>query len=188
MARLGRKRLPRILGVVCLILVVMTVREVLHLRRLQVYKKAIQDGSILSLPAVGEIPEATFARAWMFSQNGRQQEALMLYEALGQNRDPIFRARAKYQIGALLLRQATDLLEEQGAPALTKVAPRIEIAKEALREVLRYDSRDRDAKYNLELALRLLPELERIDRARDEQGKEKQGDWTSIPGLPEGMP
>lgn len=124
----------------------------------------------------------------MLSQSGREQQALMLYEALGQSRDPVLRAQAKYQIGALLLRQATDLLEAQGQSAVTKVAPLIEIAKEALREVLRHDSRDREAKYNLELALRLLPELERSDRARDEPAKEEKGDWTSIPGLPEGMP
>lgn len=188
MAGLGRKRLPWILGAACLILVVITGREAQRFRQLQVYQRAIRNRSILTLRAAAEIPEATFARAWMLSRNGQGQEALMLYETLGQSRDPVFRARVKYQIGALLLRQATDLLEEQGPPAVTKVAPLIEIAKEALREVLRYDSRDREAKYNLELALRLLPEPERVDRARDEEAKEEEGDWTSIPGLPEGMP
>ena len=188
MAGLGRKRLPWILGVVCLVLVIFTAREAQHVRRLQVYKRAIRDGSLVSLPVGGEIPEVTFTRAWMLSRNGREQEALMLYEDLGQSRDPILRAKARYQIGALLLRQATDLLEDQGAPALTKVVPLIEIAKETLREVLRHDSHDREAKYNLELALRLLPEPERIDRADDKQAKEEKGDWTSIPGLPEGMP
>jgi mxaK protein len=45
-----------------------------------------------------------------------------------------------------------------------------------------------DAKYNLEVAMRLLPEMNRVNIGDDEPENKKSKLWTTVPGFPRGLP
>jgi len=63
------------------------------------------------------------------------------------------------------------------------------LAKQAYRQSLALDSRQWDAKYNLEAAMRLLPEMDKISpEDEDETVQQKTQLWTTVPGFPRGLP
>ncbi|MFI4923281.1 MAG: MxaK protein, partial [Burkholderiales bacterium] len=69
---------------------------------------------------------------------------------------------AKFNSANLNLR---DALAKRSEHAEGEALPLIELAKQSYREVLRADSDNWDARYNLERALRLAPEKEEGDAA-----------------------
>jgi mxaK protein len=75
--------------------------------------------------------------------------------------------------------------QRQGAKDLSE--PLIELAKQQYRELLRADSQDWSAKYNLERALQLLPDLEQEPPADDlmpERSPRAVGTVESVEQLP----
>lgn len=63
------------------------------------------------------------------------------------------------------------------------------LAKQAYRQALALDSGFWDAKYNLELAMRLLPEFDRISPTElDDDAAKPSQLWTTVPGFPRGLP
>lgn len=99
-------------------------------------------------------PSLLFARAHGAAQGGRTQEALALY--LAAARDPRLAAAAHYNSGNLHLREALALALEGKLEANPQSA---ELAKARLRQALRQDPALAPARYNLERALWLAPEL-----------------------------
>jgi mxaK protein len=119
---------------------------------------AIRAGQALSLGKQTR-PEVIFAQAYALGMSGQQQRALTLYRELTaatRNVDAL-RAAALYNIGNLHLRQA---LAARSDGAEGQAMALFELAKQSYRDALSIDSRDWDAKYNLERALRLAPEAE----------------------------
>jgi mxaK protein len=76
------------------------------------------------------------------------------------------RADIRYNLANLYLRRALQYREND---ADDLALPLVELAKENYRDVLREDSQDWFAKYNLELALRIAPEtdLEPVEEERN---------------------
>ena len=72
---------------------------------------------------------------------------------------PLARA-ARYNAGNIHLRQALTLNQSRGGAAFGALITPAELAKQAYRDVLRAEPRDWDARFNLERALRLLPDAE----------------------------
>jgi mxaK protein len=101
-------------------------------------------------------PHLQFARAYALQQDGKFEPALEAYAAIDA-RDDRLRAAIQYNLANLYLRRALDY-RETGADDLA--LPFVELAKEYYRDLLRRDSQDWFAKYNLELALRVAPEME----------------------------
>jgi mxaK protein len=101
-------------------------------------------------------PHLQFARAYALQQDGKFEAALEAYAAIDA-RDDRLRAAIQYNLANLYLRRALDY-RETGADDLA--LPFVELAKEYYRDLLRRDSQDWFAKYNLELALRVAPEME----------------------------
>lgn len=99
-------------------------------------------------------PQVSFARAYAMQQAGEFDAALGAYAAIDVPDDRT-RAFVNYNLANLYLRRGLEY-REQGADDLA--LPLIELAKEHYRELLRADSRDWLAKFNLELALRVAPE------------------------------
>jgi len=66
----------------------------------------------------------------------------------------------------------------------------VELAKDAYKKALRLDPNHWDSKYNLEVAMRLLPEMDRIRRedGEEENDEEEGALWTTVPGFPRGLP
>ena len=120
--------------------------------------RAIADGSIADL----ELPraqQAVFAQAYFLAARGDDQRALDLYKRLQDEGGPLARA-ARYNAGNIHLRQALVLSQSPGGAAFGAMLTPTELAKQAYREVLRAEPHDWDARFNLERALRLLPDAE----------------------------
>ncbi len=96
-----------------------------------------------------------FAQAYRAAAGGRTQDALALYTAAAA--DARVAPLALYNSGNLHLREALLLAEKN---ALAQSPQPIELAKRQFREALRADPGYWPAKYNLERALRLSPEIE----------------------------
>ncbi|MEX2495186.1 MAG: hypothetical protein WD448_03800 [Woeseia sp.] len=107
-----------------------------------------------------------FARAWALQQEGKFEDALKAYGAIDVGNDERLGADLSYNLANLYFRRALQFREE-GADDLA--LPLIELAKEGYRELLRANSQDWAAKYNLELALKIAPEtdLEEVEEERN---------------------
>jgi mxaK protein len=81
--------------------------------------------------------------------------ALDLYRQVEAEGSPELRRIARYDTANLYLRQAQDELA-RGEPG--RAVPLIELAKGIYRGLLRDDASEWDVRYNLERAIRLLPE------------------------------
>jgi len=112
------------------------------------------------------VPEAVFARARALSRAGDYRDAAKTYKLLIQGEKVELRTDARYNLGNLYLREAL----KNGAEAAIQSVPLIELAKQSYRDLLRDNPMDWDARYNLELALRLAPEVS--DAAVVERGPE----------------
>ncbi|MCQ8180169.1 MxaK protein [Methylomonas sp. SURF-1] len=131
-------------------------------------------------------PALRLARAVYLRKAGRYDDALATLNLLLQQAPPALRAQARYNLGNLYLTQAQEKLKAGGVDSAT---PLVGLAKQAYREALAADPGFWDAKYNLEVAMRLLPEMDRINSGNQEDdGSQKSELWTSLPGFPRGLP
>ena len=100
-------------------------------------------------------PRLQFARAHLLQQRADFEAALEAYAAIAPG-DPL-EADVKFNLANLYFRRALTLRDEQ---AEDLAFPLIQLAKQNYVELLRADSGDWDAKYNLELALAIAPETD----------------------------
>jgi mxaK protein len=106
----------------------------------------------------GDFAEARFAHALALSRTGGYEAALAAHKALVQSERGPLRTAALYNLGNLHLRQAL----RNGTARATEALPLVELAKQGYRDALRADPRDWDARYNLERALWLAPEVDAL--------------------------
>lgn len=140
----------------------------------------------------GAPARVVFAQAVALERAGRIEEALAVYaeaEALGS--DAVQHA-ARVNVANLYLRRGIQAAREDGnaARALTLV----QLAKTGLRRALRERPDDWNARYNLELALRLLPDYTARNWSRSGKDSEVEdavlrdkAAWTDMIGTPRGM-
>ncbi|WP_245314636.1 MxaK protein [Labrys sp. WJW] len=131
-------------------------------------------------------PDVLLARVAFLVSHERVDEASPYVEALDRSRQPAASAAAHYNVGNGRLRQAFDLLT-QGK--LDDAGPKVILARQAYRRALTLVPGDWDAKYNLDVASRLIrdfPAFERTDG--DTLTADPKRIWTDIPGKPEGLP
>ena len=110
-----------------------------------------------------DVPEARFAQALAQGAAGRYEPALRAYKALAQAEQGPLREAALYNLGNLHLHQAL----KAGTATADAAAPLVELAKQSYRDALRADPADWDARYNLERALQLAPEVDEDTAAGD---------------------
>ncbi|MDX1605280.1 MAG: hypothetical protein R3202_03745 [Candidatus Competibacterales bacterium] len=108
------------------------------------------------------LAEARFARAYALQRQGETQAALTAYHGLSLETGPLA-AAARYNMANLYLREALALDAESQRDLQLPLA---ELAKTTYRELLRHNSDDWDARYNLARALRLVPD----PRPREDAG------------------
>jgi len=118
--------------------------------------RTIADGSIADQEPA-RTPQALFAQAYYLAARGDDERALNLYKRLQDEGGELARA-ARYNAGNIHLRHALMLQKSRGDAALGALITPTELAKQSYRDVLRADARDWDARFNLEKALRLLPD------------------------------
>jgi mxaK protein len=129
------------------------------------------------------IPEAQFARALVLVRAGKSAAALNIYKSLARGSRTDIRQAALYNTGNLYMRDAESSETEQSFESL----PLIELAKQAYRDVLRREPDDWAARYNLERACWLAPEMEYGGDEADAPTKEQraassiQGEAINLP-------
>ncbi|MGR9088212.1 MAG: MxaK protein [Gammaproteobacteria bacterium] len=130
--------------------------------------------------------ELRLARAYYLKRRHRYDEALATLSLVMDRGDAGQRAETRYNLGNLYLEQALAQTEAMNIDTAMALAG---LAKQAYRQSLALDSHDWDAKYNLEVAMRLLPEMDRITpEQEDEPADQKSQLWTTVPGFPRGLP
>ncbi|MBU3889497.1 MxaK protein [Methylosinus sporium] len=131
-------------------------------------------------------PELIAARAGFLAARAQFDKARALLEPLDSAGREELSAIAHYDLGNALLRHAFDLLERG---QLEPAGPFVELARREYRRALQFRPEFWDAKYNLDVAARLVrdnPELEHS--GGDELPADPKKIWTDIPGAPKGLP
>ncbi|WP_409565769.1 MxaK protein [Methylobacterium sp. E-045] len=126
------------------------------------------------------------ARVQHLARRGVTEEIEPLIEALDRRGETDLGARARYALGNARLRQAFDHLERSN---LDPAGPLITLARQDYRRALQGRPDLWDAKFNLDVASRLLRDFPEFDRKTgDELKAEPKKIWTEIPGQPRGEP
>jgi mxaK protein len=129
-------------------------REGMHVNAVIAGESAVDSGS--------DLPEARFMRAQALAKRGDYQGALAAYKVLARDAHDSLAIASLYNAGNLQLREAL----KEGPNAAFRALPLIELSKQSYRAVLRRDPQNWDARYNLERALWLAPEIEEGDILR----------------------
>jgi mxaK protein len=103
-----------------------------------------------------DLPQARLARALALGAAGRYEPALAEHKALIRDDHGALRETALYDLGNLHLREAL----KNGPGDVGAALPLVELAKQSYRDALRMAPTDWDARYNLERALQLAPEID----------------------------
>jgi mxaK protein len=166
-----RRHVHALFGSACALLAAVVVACALQLARAERIDRAIARAAA---PAAADrdVPEARFAQALALAAAGRYEPALRAYKDLAQSSQGALRASALYNLGNLNLREAT-----RNAQA----APLVELAKQSFRDALRADPDDWDARYNLERALQLAPEVDAQASDDSEPEPDKELTITTAP-------
>ena len=115
----------------------------------------------------------------------RYNDALAEIDRMVDRGSSTFQAQVRYNLGNLYLDQA---IEHTDAFQIDQALPLAQLAKDAYRAALRLNSDHWSAKYNLEVAMRLLPEMGRLQAIDSEAGEQPEQLWATVPGLPRGLP
>lgn len=131
-------------------------------------------------------PALIFARLHFLTTRGQLDEAQpLLNQLLGRN-DRRIAVAALYDMANARLRTALDHLE---SGRIDPAVPLVRLAKENYRRALTLDPGFWDAKYNLDVAMRLVRDFPQIDAEGEEIPPEAAKRlWTDLPGLPKGLP
>ncbi|PRD41305.1 hypothetical protein C5748_22485 [Phyllobacterium phragmitis] len=131
-------------------------------------------------------PELLLARGHFLMRRGRLDEAQALVPAIRASGNRQILAALQYDLANARLRRALVLIEE------TKIDPGIaliNLAKDGYRAALSARPEFWDARYNLDVAMRLVRDFPEIEQSSDEPPLETpERLWTDLPGLPRGLP
>lgn len=134
----------------------------------------------------GARPALLAARIGFLAARDRLGETEPLLDALDRAGAVREAARARYVIGNARMRQAFALI---GRGDLDRAAPQVTLARQDYRRALQARPEFWDAKYNLDVASRLVRDYPEFDRKTgDELRAEPKKIWTDIPGQPRGGP
>ena len=135
---------------------------------------------------VTSAPEVRLARSVFLRQKNRYNEALDTLSLIVSQGNNELQTLSRYNLGNVYLAQA---MVEVEAGRVNQAMPLLSLAKQAYRQALTYDSHFWDAKFNLELAMHLLPEFDRISNGQlDDNQSQPSQLWTTVPGFPRGLP
>ncbi len=177
-------RFRRRAALVALALVAALAVDGFRLLRANAVNQAIERGSALALGATAPA-EALFAQARELEEKPDVQGALALYKRLQREAAPDIALASRYNSGNLYLRQALEVTADEQRHILV---PLVELAKESYRAVLRADPQHWEAKYNLERALRLVPEPDDVAEAQDTDMRNAERAVTTMRGVSLGLP
>jgi mxaK protein len=148
----------RVLTAMIVVCIVLLTWQLFEYRRLTQVEQQLAKARSSATLAQEAGPEAKLARAQLLARTGGTgpaDVALDLYRQVEAEGGESLRRLARFNTANLYLRQA---LAETAGGERGRAVPLIELAKGIYRTLLRDDPADWDLRYNLERALRLLPE------------------------------
>lgn len=131
------------------------------------------------------LPETRLARASYLQRQHKPQDALENLSLILNQGDAKLQAKIRYNLGNIYLHKAISQVESGHADEAKTL---VTLAKQNYREALMRDSDFWDAKYNLEIAMRLLPDFDRINIEEPPSDQKVNPLWTTVPGFPRGLP
>jgi len=131
-------------------------------------------------------PLLIFTKALFLNNAGNTREATRLYDSLRNTPNLDLRARALHNLGAIYLRDGANRWNTHGVLDYAHISTQLELAKENLREALRLNPQDLDARHNLEYAYRITPPPKELGKANFKGTKSSV--FSTLPGLPAGGP
>jgi mxaK protein len=146
----------------------------------------LRAGKDIAVNAVTASPQLLEARASYLLARDRIDEAQPLLDQAALRGDVAVNVRMLQNMANARLRAAIAAIEKGN---FDKAIPLVALAKGEYRSALRHEPRNWDAKYNLDVAMRLvrdLPRAEGEEEAEPEQAPSKL--WTDLPGVPKGLP
>ncbi|HID09236.1 TPA: tetratricopeptide repeat protein, partial [Candidatus Micrarchaeota archaeon] len=131
-------------------------------------------------------PRLRLAWANHLLRRQRYDDALEIFSALLEEAPRELLPWVHYNLGNLYLRQAQRQVEQT---AFDEAIPLVALAKQSYRQALRLQPDLWAARYNLEAAIRLLPEIKPFPLKSKESGEAApKALWTRVPGFPRGLP
>ncbi len=180
-----RKTIHKWMRWAALVMFTLIVFEGYRLWQAEQVNAAISDGSIVTSTAA--LPaEAVFAQAYLHGQKGSHDDAIALYKRVESTNSATLKLAAKYNRGNRYLVQAMELDDDDDAKQLG--LPLVEMAKDTYRAVLRGEPSAWDAKYNLERALRLVPDPDDSDDEDLPPPQQSERALTTMRGFTLGLP
>lgn len=146
---------------------------------------ALEAGRDIAVPP--DAPDALLvARTKFLAFRDRLNETEPLLETLDSRRSAEAAARARYILANARIREAFRLIERS---ELDKAGPQVTLARQDYRRALQARPDFWDAKFNFDVASRLIRDFPEFDRkSGDELKAEPKQIWTDIPGQPRGGP
>jgi len=140
------------------------------------------------IPVSAAMPfEVEFGRAIFLLRHDRLDEAQRWMDEIAAAARPADRATLYYDLANARLRAAFALIEQNQIDA---AAAEVRLAKEGYRKALTLEPQFWNAKYNLDVAMRLVRDFPQM---ADEVLEEAPGElpkhlWTDLPRMPQGLP
>jgi mxaK protein len=155
-------------------------------RRQNAVIQRLAGGEDIAIDSSQASDSVLLARARYLLARDRIDEAQTIADISAARSSPETRKALLYNLANARLRIAIEAIE-QGA--LDKAIASVNLAKSAYRLALRIDPADWDAKFNLDIAMRLVRDLPQQDDSAEEKSPEEPKQlWTDLPGIPKGLP
>ena len=133
-----------------------------------------------------DTPEVLLARITSLAKRDDTDTPRLLIDSLEQHGQTELAARARYNLANALLRKGFMALEKGDLEA---AGPLVNLSRREYRRSLTLRPDFWDAKFNFDVASRLLREYPQLDRTSgDELLADPKKIWTDLPGLPKGLP
>jgi mxaK protein len=150
--KIPRRAWHALFAALCIVLIAAAGWQAWQWREAQATHQRLLRATTATTPPAGAEEQLAWASA--VAGAGRFDEAVKLLKTLAQQRADL-RPTALYNLGTLYLQEAQRRAGPQG-----EALPLVELAKQPLRELLRSHPDDWPARYQLERALRLAPEVD----------------------------
>lgn len=134
---------------------------------------------------VNDAPEVMFARAKFYLDRDEFEQAQPLVQRVAQSAPMQTAANILYDTGNSRLRHAIHLIEDGKFDAATAD---VVLARDFYMRALRLEPGFWDAKYNLDVAMRLVRDFPDVQIQGDDRKRPTSRLWTDLPGLPKGGP
>jgi mxaK protein len=146
---------------------------------------ALTGGHDIVIPS-DAAPGLLFARAYFLLTHDRLDEAQPLVGALDNRADTRQRAALHYDMGNARLKLAFDRIERGDFDAAGAL---VGLAREDYREAIRLDPDGWNARFNFDVASRLVREYPSFGLSRDDERRRGPRPlWTELPNIPRGAP